>query len=85
MLTGAFIAFLGTIVGATGKSIPQMIVSGALFGVGAGFQEMGYACIMEFVPNKHRLAFIGMFHIQLLLFVICSHRSSRDRYRCIWL
>lgn len=59
MLCGAFIAFVGTIVGATGKSIPQMIVSGVLFGVGSGFQEMGFACIMEFIPNKYRLTALG--------------------------
>ena len=60
MLFGAIIAFVGTIVGATGQSIPQMIISGVLLGVGAGFQEMGFACIMEFIPNKHRLTALGM-------------------------
>ena len=44
MICGACISFLGTIVGATGKSINQMIASGVLFGLGSGFQEMGYAC-----------------------------------------
>lgn len=60
MLCGALIAFTGTIIGATGQSIAQMIFSGVLLGVGAGFQEMGYACIMEFVPNKYRLTALGM-------------------------
>ena len=59
MLFGATIAFLGTIVGATGQSINQMIVSGVLFGIGAGFQEMGFSCFMEFIPNKDRLTFVG--------------------------
>jgi MFS family permease len=59
MLAGATISFLGTIVGATGKSIPQMIASGVLFGVGSGFQEMGFACIMEFIPYKYRLTALG--------------------------
>ena len=47
MICGACISFLGTIVGATGKSINQMIASGVLFGLGSGFQEMGYACCQE--------------------------------------
>lgn len=59
MLAGAFISFLGTIVGATGQSIGQMIASGVMFGVGSGFQEMGFACIMEFIPNKYRLTALG--------------------------
>jgi MFS family permease len=59
MLTGAAIGFVGTIVGATGQSIPQMIASGVLFGIGSGFQEMGFACIMEFIPNKYRLTSLG--------------------------
>lgn len=61
MLAGAFISFIGTIVGATGRSIPQMICSGVLFGIGSGIQEMGFACIMEFVPNKYRLTAVGKF------------------------
>lgn len=61
MLAGAFISFIGTIVGATGQSIGQMIASGVLFGIGSGFQEMGFACIMEFIPNKHRLTALGEF------------------------
>ncbi|EXJ68957.1 uncharacterized protein A1O5_07889 [Cladophialophora psammophila CBS 110553] len=61
MLCGAFIAFIGTIVGATGRSIGQMIASGVLFGIGSGFQEMGFACIMEFIPNKYRLTALGLY------------------------
>lgn len=59
MLFGASVAFVGTIVGATGRSIPQMIASGVIMGVGSGFQEMGFACILEFCPNKHRLRYSG--------------------------
>jgi MFS family permease len=64
MLCGAIISFVGTIVGATGQSITQMIVSGVLFGVGSGFQEMGFACIMEFIPNKYRLSALGKFPLR---------------------
>jgi MFS family permease len=60
MLCGSFISFIGTIVGATGRNIPQMIVSGVLFGIGSGIQEMGFACLMEFIPNKYRLTALGM-------------------------
>ena len=59
MLCGASISFIGTIVGATGQSIPQMIISGILFGIGSGFQELGFACIMEFIPNRYRLTALG--------------------------
>ena len=59
MLCGASISFIGTIIGATGQSIPQMILSGILFGIGSGFQELGFACIMEFIPNRYRLTALG--------------------------
>ena len=71
MLSGAFISFIGTIVGATGQSIGQMIASGVLFGIGSGFQEMGFACIMEFIPNKYRLTALGMFKLPIL-----SHKDD---------
>jgi MFS family permease len=59
MLAGSFITFLGTIIGATGQNIPQMIISGVFFGIGSGFQEMGFSCVMEFIPNKYRLTALG--------------------------
>lgn len=40
LLTGAVSAAIGALVGATGQSIPQMIVAGVLFGFGGGFQEV---------------------------------------------
>lgn len=63
MICGACISFVGTIVGATGQSINQMIASGVLFGLGSGFQEMGYACCQEIVPNKYRMWAIGVFDV----------------------
>ncbi|OAG07378.1 MFS general substrate transporter [Paraphaeosphaeria sporulosa] len=63
MICGSVISFIGTIVGATGKSINQMIASGILFGLGSGFQEMGYAACQEIVPNKYRMWAIGIFDI----------------------
>ena len=59
MLFGSALGFIGTIVGATGQSINQMIASGVIFGVASGFQEMGFSCFMEFVPNKYRMTFVG--------------------------
>jgi MFS family permease len=63
MITGAGISFVGTIVGATAQSINQMIVSGVLFGLGSGFQEMGYAACQEIVPNKYRMWAVGIFDV----------------------
>ena len=63
MLTGAALGIIGCIVGATGQSINQMIASGVIFGLGAGFQEMSYACIQEIIPNKHRMLGIGKFNV----------------------
>ena len=60
MLFGAFVSFVGTIVGATGQSISQMIASGVLFGIGSGIQEMVYSCLLEIVPKKHRILAIGL-------------------------
>jgi MFS family permease len=44
-LTGAVIVFIGSIVGATGHSINQMIASGAIFGIGSGFLEMALGAV----------------------------------------
>ncbi|KAJ9669756.1 hypothetical protein H2201_000141 [Coniosporium apollinis] len=63
ILFGSGLSFIGTIVGATGQSINQMIVSGVIFGTGSGFQEMAYACIQEIVPNKWRIYAIGLFDL----------------------
>lgn len=71
MLAGAFISFIGTIIGATGQSIAQMIVSGVFFGIGSGVQEMGFACIMEFIPNKYRLTALGKFPMAVGFLHVC--------------
>ncbi len=67
MMTGALISIVGTIVGANGKSIGMMIVSGALFGVGSGFQELCYACAQEIVPNHYRVMAVGGLDTSLAL------------------
>lgn len=59
MLCGSILGIIGCLVGATGHSINQMIASGAIFGIGSGFQEMAYACLQEILPNKYRLLGIG--------------------------
>lgn len=59
LLFGAGAGVIGSIVGATGKSINQMIVSGIIFGIGGGFQEMCFACALELVPNRYRFRTIG--------------------------
>lgn len=83
MLFGSALSFIGTIIGATGQSINQMIVSGVIFGVAAGFQEMGFSCIMEFVPNKYRLTFMGKLRNILLDPNFSSNTTSRlIRYEC---
>jgi MFS family permease len=60
-LAGAMLLLIGSIVGATGQSIGQMIASGAIFGSGGGFLEMAYGAVQEIVPNEWRVATIGMF------------------------
>ncbi|KAH7038227.1 fungal trichothecene efflux pump [Microdochium trichocladiopsis] len=67
MMTGALISICGTLVGANGRSINQMIVSGALFGIGSGFQELCYACVQECVPNRYRIMAVGGLDVSLAL------------------
>ncbi|KAL2759931.1 hypothetical protein ACRALDRAFT_2050377 [Sodiomyces alcalophilus JCM 7366] len=67
MMTGALISIAGCLVGANGKSINQMIASGALFGVGSGFQELCYACVQEVVPNRYRVMAVGGLDISLAI------------------
>ncbi|CAK7207013.1 hypothetical protein SEUCBS139899_009821 [Sporothrix eucalyptigena] len=69
LLFGAGAGVVGSIVGATGKSINQMIVGGVIFGIGGGFQEMCFACALELVPNKFRFRAIGVM-------IMANHFSS---------
>ncbi|KAH8911117.1 MFS general substrate transporter [Coniochaeta sp. PMI_546] len=69
LLFGACAAAVGAIIGATGQSINQMIVSGIIFGVGGGFQEMCFACAQELVPNKDRFKTLGVM-------ILANHFSS---------
>lgn len=67
MMTGAIISICGCLVGANGTSINMMIASGALFGVGSGFQELCYACVQEVVPNRYRIPAVGGLDVSLAL------------------
>ncbi|KAG9249765.1 fungal trichothecene efflux pump [Emericellopsis atlantica] len=67
MMTGAIISICGALVGANGRSINMMIASGALFGVGSGFQELCYACVQELVPNRYRIAAVGGLDVSLAI------------------
>ncbi|KXJ94799.1 fungal trichothecene efflux pump [Microdochium bolleyi] len=67
MMTGALISICGCLVGANGRSINQMIVSGVLFGIGSGFQELCYACVQECVPNRYRVMAVGGLDVSLAL------------------
>jgi MFS family permease len=66
-MTGAVISICGTLVGANGKSINQMIASGVLFGIGSGFQELCYASVQELVPNRYRVMAVGGLDVSLAL------------------
>ena len=44
-MTGSAVLIIGSIVSATGKSIPQMIAGGAIFGAGSGFLEMSFGAV----------------------------------------
>lgn len=59
LIAGAVFGCIGALVGATAKSINQMIASGVLFGLAGGFQEMCFGCIQELVPNKWRIITVG--------------------------
>jgi hypothetical protein len=68
LITGACLGCIGSIVGATGHSINQMIISGVIFGIGGGFQEMCFSCLLEMVPNRYRFTLLGK--------SICFHRKE---------
>lgn len=70
LICGAVLAAVGGIVGATSNSITQSIISGVLFGVGGGFQELCFACAQELVPQKYR------FHT-LSIMTFANHISSQ--------
>ncbi|KAF9879319.1 hypothetical protein CkaCkLH20_02862 [Colletotrichum karsti] len=67
MMTGALVSIAGTLVGANARSVEHMILSGALFGVGSGFQELCYACVQECVPNRLRVVAVGGLDVSLAL------------------
>lgn len=59
IMMGSIICTAGCLVGANAQSIEAMIVSGVLFGIGAGFLELAYALVQEMIPNRYRLMAIG--------------------------
>lgn len=59
LISGAVLGCIGALVGATAKNIPTMIISGVIFGLGGGFQEMCFSCVQEMVPNRYRFAILG--------------------------
>lgn len=61
LIIACVVALCGAVVGATGKSVNQMIASGVLFGLGGGIQEMAYAALQEIVPMNKRVLAIGCF------------------------
>lgn len=52
-IVGSAILVLGSIIGATGQSIPQMIACGAVYGAGSGFLEMAYGAVQVCNPFLH--------------------------------
>ena len=62
LIFGALLGMLGSLIGALGQSIPQMIVAGVIMGCGGGFQEIVFACVQEVVSNKRRLLALGKFY-----------------------
>ncbi|KAL4937888.1 hypothetical protein BDV06DRAFT_226516 [Aspergillus oleicola] len=63
LVSGAVFGAIGAIVGATGKSVNQMIGAGVLMGIGGGFGETLFASVQEIVPNQHRLFILGCVEI----------------------
>jgi hypothetical protein len=59
MLVGAGFGIISCIIGSTGQSINQIIVSGDVFGSASGFQDPSHASIQEIFPNKHRMLGVG--------------------------
>ncbi|KAF2434010.1 fungal trichothecene efflux pump [Tothia fuscella] len=56
---GNFIGLIGTVVGATAKSVPQLIGANCLTGIAAAVQLSFAVVISELVPNKWRGYAIG--------------------------
>src|ERR1700759_1914141 len=54
-ISGNVLLIIGAIISATGKSIPQMIAGGAIFGAGSGFMEMSFGAIQVGSPACLRL------------------------------
>ncbi|KAH7162096.1 fungal trichothecene efflux pump [Dactylonectria estremocensis] len=76
LMFGAVSAAAGALIGATGQSITQMIVSGIVFGIGGGFQEMCFACAQELVPNKFRFQTLGEYPLSPLFNATKTHEMA---------
>ncbi|KAF2269119.1 MFS general substrate transporter [Lojkania enalia] len=83
-IAGAGTLVIGSIVSATGQSIPQMIAGGAIFGAGSGFLEMSFGAVQEIVPSRYRHVTIGLFDassviaqiMPLVAWVIIKHTGN---------
>ncbi|RDW65636.1 uncharacterized protein DSM5745_09375 [Aspergillus mulundensis] len=91
LISGALFGAIGAVVGATGRSIPQMIAAGVLMGIGGGFGEMIFASVQEIVPNQQRLFVLGCVEISnipamlspMIGYAFISHAKLRWRV-CYW-
>lgn len=54
VILGCFIGIIASIVAIVAKSVPMIIASSVVAGLGAGSQQLALAATSELVPNKHR-------------------------------
>jgi MFS family permease len=60
IITGDIIVLIGSIVGATTRSIELLIVAQTLIGFGAGFVFDAFAAVPEMLPNRWRALGAGI-------------------------
>ncbi|KAL3469643.1 fungal trichothecene efflux pump [Aspergillus californicus] len=82
LISGALFGAVGAVVGATGKSIPQMIGAGVLMGIGGGFGETLFASVQEIVPNRWRLFVLGIY-LSLVVLIGGFYLGSNNIPGCV--
>jgi len=61
LILGNFIAGIGSLISAVAQSVNMVIAGAVLIGLGSSMHQLGWACVGEIVPKKHRPIAMAIF------------------------
>jgi MFS family permease len=65
LILGNFISFIGNLICAVGPNVNAVIAGSVLVGLGSSMHQLGWACVGEIVPKKHRPFAMAIFECSI--------------------